>query len=119
MAARPRDTPSPKQIKDAMRQVSDDDLLYEAISSDHYHAGVRCGLSPPTLRRFPARHRAMIQLVPQLRIMLACQPIDFRKGIDGLALFAKGSYKKTLSPALSSSFAIDAAPRSSCLSMTA
>ncbi len=30
MAARPRDTPSPKQIKDALRQASDDDLFYEA-----------------------------------------------------------------------------------------
>lgn len=27
----------------------------------------------------------MIQLVPQLKIMLAYQPVDFRKGIDGLA----------------------------------
>jgi transposase len=27
----------------------------------------------------------MIQLVPQLRIMLACQPVDFRCGIDALA----------------------------------
>jgi transposase len=27
----------------------------------------------------------MIQLVPQLRILIACQPIDFRNGIDGLA----------------------------------
>lgn len=31
----------------------------------------------------------MIQLVPQLRILLACQPIDFRKGIDGLAALCK------------------------------
>lgn len=27
----------------------------------------------------------MIQIVPQLKILLACQPVDFRKGIDGLA----------------------------------
>jgi hypothetical protein len=27
----------------------------------------------------------MIQLIPQLRILLACQPVDFRNGIDGLA----------------------------------
>lgn len=27
----------------------------------------------------------MIQLAPQLRILLACQPVDFRNGIDGLA----------------------------------
>ncbi len=26
----------------------------------------------------------MIQLLPQLNILLACQPVDFRKGIDGL-----------------------------------
>jgi transposase len=31
----------------------------------------------------------MIQLVPQLRIMLACKPIDFRNGIDGLAALCK------------------------------
>ena len=27
----------------------------------------------------------MIQLIPQLRILLACQSVDFRNGIDGLA----------------------------------
>ena len=27
----------------------------------------------------------MIQIVPQLRILVACQPVDFRKGIDALA----------------------------------
>ena len=27
----------------------------------------------------------MIQLAPQLKILLACQPVDFRNGIDGLA----------------------------------
>ena len=31
----------------------------------------------------------MIQLVPQLRILLACQPVDFRRGIDGLAAICK------------------------------
>ena len=31
----------------------------------------------------------MIQLIPQLRILLACQPIDFRNGIDGLASICK------------------------------
>jgi transposase len=31
----------------------------------------------------------MIQLVPQLRILLACQPVDFRNGIDGLAALCK------------------------------
>lgn len=27
----------------------------------------------------------MIQIVPQLKILLATEPVDFRKGIDGLA----------------------------------
>ncbi len=31
----------------------------------------------------------MIQLVPQLRILLACKPVDFRCGIDGLASLCK------------------------------
>lgn len=31
----------------------------------------------------------MIQLIPQLRILLAYQPIDFRNGIDGLASVCK------------------------------
>jgi hypothetical protein len=31
----------------------------------------------------------MIQLIPQLRVLLACKPIDFRNGIDGLAALCK------------------------------
>jgi transposase len=31
----------------------------------------------------------MIQLVPQLRILLACQPVDFRCGIDALAALCR------------------------------
>jgi transposase len=31
----------------------------------------------------------MIQLIPQLRVLLACKPIDFRNGIDGLAAICK------------------------------
>jgi transposase len=31
----------------------------------------------------------MIQLAPQLRRLLACKPIDFRNGIDGLAALCK------------------------------
>ena len=27
----------------------------------------------------------MIQITPQMRILLAVEPVDFRKGIDGLA----------------------------------
>lgn len=29
--------------------------------------------------------KAMIQITPQMRILVAIQPVDFRKGIDGLA----------------------------------
>jgi transposase len=32
----------------------------------------------------------MIQVSPQTRILLAVEPVDFRKGIDGLAGIAKG-----------------------------
>jgi transposase len=32
----------------------------------------------------------MIQLVPQLRILLACAPVDFRKGLDSLLALCKG-----------------------------
>jgi transposase len=31
----------------------------------------------------------MIQLIPQLRILLAYKPIDFRNGVDGLAALCK------------------------------
>jgi transposase len=31
----------------------------------------------------------MVQLVPQLKILLACEPVDFRKGIDSLAALCK------------------------------
>jgi len=27
----------------------------------------------------------MLQVVPQMRIFVACEPVDFRRGIDGLA----------------------------------
>jgi transposase len=32
----------------------------------------------------------MIQVTPQMRILLAVNPVDFRKGIDGLAGAVKG-----------------------------
>lgn len=32
----------------------------------------------------------MIQVTPQMRILLAVSPVDFRKGIDGLAGVCKG-----------------------------
>ena len=31
----------------------------------------------------------MIQLVPHLKIMVACEPVDFRKGIDSLAALCR------------------------------
>ena len=45
----------------------------------------------------------MIQLIPQLRIRLACQPIDFRNGIDGLAALCQRALEEdpTLSRELS------------------
>ena len=31
----------------------------------------------------------MIQVTPQMRILLAVEPVDFRKGIDGLAALCR------------------------------
>lgn len=36
----------------------------------------------------------MLQVVPQQRILLACDPVDFRKGIDGLVAVCKGVLKQ-------------------------
>jgi len=36
----------------------------------------------------------MIQVTPQMRILLAVQPADFRKGIDGLAQVCRQVLKK-------------------------
>lgn len=44
---------------------------------------------PPSLIYLPRGYRAMIQLVPQLRILLAYQHVDFRKGIDSLAALCR------------------------------
>jgi transposase len=38
----------------------------------------------------------MIQLLPQLKILLACQPVDFRKGIDGLIGFCRAQFDAEL-----------------------
>jgi hypothetical protein len=38
------------------------------------------------------------QLVPQLRILLACDPVDFRKGIDSRAALCKGQLGHIASP---------------------
>lgn len=35
----------------------------------------------------------MIQITPQMRILLAVEPVDFRKGIDGLAALCRQQLK--------------------------
>ncbi len=35
----------------------------------------------------------MIQITPQMRILLAVEPVDFRKGIDGLAGICRNIFK--------------------------
>ncbi len=35
----------------------------------------------------------MLQITPHMKILVAVDPIDFRKGIDGLAAFCKASLK--------------------------
>lgn len=36
----------------------------------------------------------MLQLVPQLRILLAVEPVDFRKGIDALAALCREGWQQ-------------------------
>ena len=36
----------------------------------------------------------MLQIVPQMKIYVACQPVDFRKGIDTLAGHCRNELKK-------------------------
>ena len=36
----------------------------------------------------------MIQITPQMRILVAVEPADFRKGIDGLARLCKKALKR-------------------------
>jgi transposase len=36
----------------------------------------------------------MLQLVPQLRILLAVEPVDFRKGIDSLAALCRDRWQQ-------------------------
>jgi transposase len=38
----------------------------------------------------------MIQLLPQLNILLACRPVDFRKGIDGLIGLCRAQFDAEL-----------------------
>ncbi len=69
MAARPRDTPSPKQIKDALRQASDGDLFYEVcrrgmISSPEIKRREKWGEAKKSLedqKDSAARHREYVQ----------------------------------------------------------
>jgi len=35
----------------------------------------------------------MIQITPQMRILLACEAVDFRKGIDGLTRICRDALK--------------------------
>lgn len=36
----------------------------------------------------------MLQITPQMKILVAIQPVDFRKGIDGLAAVCKASLEQ-------------------------
>ena len=36
----------------------------------------------------------MLQITPQMRVLVAVAPVDFRKGIDGLARLCKASLKQ-------------------------
>ncbi len=35
----------------------------------------------------------MIQIVPQLKVLVACEPVDFRKGIDSLACVCRQQFQ--------------------------
>ena len=35
----------------------------------------------------------MIQIVPQLKVLVACEPVDFRKGIDSLARVCRQEFQ--------------------------
>src|SRR5262249_58828381 len=54
------------------------------LAADSDLARLRCFDHQFIGGRFPAGWETMIQLLPQLKIFLAYQPVDFRKGIDGL-----------------------------------
>ena len=44
----------------------------------------------------------MMQITPQMRIILAVEPVDFRKGIDGLAAICRRVLKNDPFPGMSS-----------------
>ena len=39
------------------------------------------------------QERALIQITPQMRVLVAIEPVDFRKGIDGLARLCRDQLK--------------------------
>ena len=45
---------------------------------------MRIGLPP---------ERSLIQITPQMRVLVAVEPVDFRKGIDGLARLCRDQLK--------------------------
>jgi transposase len=36
----------------------------------------------------------MIQITPQMRILVAIEPVDFRKGIDGLSQLCRNQFEE-------------------------
>ena len=36
----------------------------------------------------------MLQITPQMKVLVAVEPVDFRKGIDGLAALCQGALKQ-------------------------
>ena len=48
----------------------------------------------------------MLQITPQMKILVAVEPADFRRGIDALGGFARRPCNATPSSAPSSSYAI-------------
>jgi hypothetical protein len=61
----------------------------------------------------------MIQITPQMRIMVAVEPLDFRNGIDGLGRVCREVLKSDPFPVLFSCSATRGPQRSRCWSMMA
>lgn len=61
----------------------------------------------------------MLQITPQMKVLVAVEPADFRQGIDGLAQLCRDVLRQNPLPARCSSFAIVAAQRSKCWCTTA
>ncbi|MBE7503455.1 MAG: hypothetical protein HS113_24830 [Verrucomicrobiales bacterium] len=59
---------------------------------------------PATVVGWPSVLEAsMIQITPQMRILLAVEPVDFRRGIDGLAALCRQALVATRKPGRCSS----------------